>query len=198
MSSESSYHDAVPGWMAPADGFTAEEFLALRDLPRHTELIDGGLVLVAAQRNFHMAAIDFLAHELRRQSTTGLRVGHEMAVRLSARTVLEPDVLVLSGDRSGDPDSVIFEAADVLLAVEVESPDSVERDRDTKPHKYAGAGIEHYWRVAQDDGSMPVVHTYHRGAEGRYVRTGVHHDQLQLTQPFPITIDLAQLADYLL
>ncbi|QDP97288.1 hypothetical protein FOE78_16365 [Microlunatus elymi] len=68
--------------MTPPEGFTAEEFLALPNLPRHTELIDGGLVFVAPQRNFHMAMIDFLAAELRQHVPSGMRAGREMAVRI--------------------------------------------------------------------------------------------------------------------
>lgn len=41
-----------------------------------------------------------------------------------------------------------FEAEDLVLAVEVVSPESESRDRDTKPHKYAQAGIQHFWLVA--------------------------------------------------
>ena len=57
-----------------------------------------------------------------------------------------------------------FEAADVLLAVEVVSPDSEARDRDTKPHKYAAAGIPHFWLVEMaGETDHPAVQVYERG-----------------------------------
>lgn len=43
------------------------------------------------------------------------------------------------------PKICAYQAADVLLAVEVVSPDSGARDRETEPHKYAGAGIPSFW-----------------------------------------------------
>ncbi|MET7932536.1 Uma2 family endonuclease [Streptomyces sp. NPDC005322] len=54
-----------------------------------------------------------------------------------------------------------YEAADVPLAVEVVSPDSEDRDRDTKPRKYAAAGIPHFWLVGMaGERDHPAVHTY--------------------------------------
>ncbi|MFJ2023002.1 hypothetical protein ACIODW_04210 [Streptomyces sp. NPDC087897] len=45
-----------------------------------------------------------------------------------------------------------------MLAVQVVSPDSVERDRGVRPRKYAEAGVQHFWRVEQGDDDLPVVH----------------------------------------
>ncbi|WP_280475431.1 hypothetical protein [Nocardia farcinica] len=37
--------EPLPDWVIPpAGGYTVDAFLKLRDLPKHTELIDGGLV----------------------------------------------------------------------------------------------------------------------------------------------------------
>ncbi|MEU8030301.1 hypothetical protein AB0C13_16920 [Streptomyces sp. NPDC049099] len=50
-----------PGWrMPPMDGYTVGDLLTMPDLPPHTELIDGNLVLVSPQRYFHFATIDLL------------------------------------------------------------------------------------------------------------------------------------------
>ncbi len=41
------------------------------------------------------------------------------------------------------------------------SPDSEARDRDTKPHKYAAAGIPHFWLVEMTGSNQrPVVRVY--------------------------------------
>jgi len=50
MTTESDAHGSVPDWLRPPNGYTTDEFLAMIDLPRHTELIDESLVFVAPQR----------------------------------------------------------------------------------------------------------------------------------------------------
>lgn len=88
-----------------------------------------------------------------------------------------------------------YEAADAALVLEVVSPESDERDRDTKPRKYAAAGIPHFWRVEMtgtDD--HPVVYVYELDrVTGGYAVTGIHHDRLKLTVPFDIDIDLTAI-----
>ena len=188
--------EPIPAWVTPAEGFTAEEFLALPDLPRHTELIDGGLVFVAPQRNFHMAMIDFLTHEFRRQVPAGVRATREMAVRIGDRTVLEPDILLIRADQTPDPTRTIYQPSELVLAIEVTSPDSAERDRDTKPHKYARVGIPHYWRVEESD-FRPVIYTYRLDPTTRaYVITGIHHDQFQVAEPIEFVAELSGVEQY--
>ena len=88
-----------------------------------------------------------------------------------------------------------------VLVVEVASPDSIDRDsidrdRDTKPHKYAQAGIEHFWRVERD-GDDPVIFTYRLDpTTNSYVATGIHHDRLEVGEPFLFTLDFSELARY--
>ena len=58
--------------------------------------------------------------------------------------------------------------------VEVVSPESVERDRTTKPIKYSDAGIKHLWRVEQE-GDKPVAYTFElEPAVKAYVPTGIY------------------------
>jgi Uma2 family endonuclease len=184
--------EALPDWVIPPPGgFTADDFLRMRGLPRHTELIDGSLVFVSPQRKWHGRVIDLLKDELKRQAPPHLRADREMAVRLGERQVPEPDVLVVTAeayDRE-EPGTYYF-PEDLVLAVEAVSPDSEERDRGNKPAKYAAAGIKHFWRVEQDDGRT-IVYVYQLDpATGSYVPTGIHHDRLKLTLPFDIDIDI--------
>ncbi|MFJ6568506.1 Uma2 family endonuclease [Streptomyces sp. NPDC091292] len=174
----------------PAGGWTADDLDRLPNLPPHTELIDGSLVLVSPQTLFHALAMRLLENELLGQAPDHLTVLREMTVRLDSRNRPEPDVLVVRTDAVTGPSQTWFDPADVLLAVEVVSEDSVDRDREVKPRKYAGAGIPHYWRVEQKDG-LPVVYVYELDpATGTYAVNGIHHDQLKLSVPFPIGIDL--------
>jgi Uma2 family endonuclease len=121
-----------------------------------------------------------------------LRVRREMTVVLTRRAAPEPDVLVVKAEAVTGRRQTGYEAKDVVLAVEVVSPDSEERDRDTKPRKYAVSGIPHFWRVemvGEDD--RPAVYVYELDEVTRaYAVTGIHHDHLKLTVPFTIDIDL--------
>ena len=182
----------LPSWVIPPPGgFTADDFLRMRGLPPHTQLIDGSLVFVSPQEKWHSRIVNLLVAELDRQAPEHLRADREMAVRLGERQVPEPDVLVVTAeayDRAAP--STHYFAEDVVLAVEAVSPDSEERDRDTKPRKYAAAGIRHLWRVEKEDGRT-VVYTYERDpATGTYALTGIHHDRIKVPVPFDIEIDL--------
>lgn len=59
-----------------------------------------------------------------------------------------------------------------------------------KPRNYAQAGIPHYWRVEENDG-LPVVYVYELDpATQAHALTGIFHNRLKLTVPFPVDIDL--------
>lgn len=68
-------------------------------------------------------------------------------IDIDKRNRPEPDVVVVRTDVVDDLEQTRFPAEAVVLAIEVVSPDSVGRDRETKPLKYARAGIVHFWRV---------------------------------------------------
>ncbi|MDH6575475.1 Uma2 family endonuclease [Kitasatospora sp. MAP5-34] len=186
--------EPVPDWLIPPDaGFTAEDLDRLPDLPPHTELIDGSLVLVSPQRDFHGLAMYLLEYGLRAAAPTYLRVRREMTVTLGPRQRPEPDLMVLQASAITGPNVTGYQPADVLLAVEVLSPDSEVRDRKRKPELYAEAGIPHFWLVEQEDGH-PVVHAYELDVvTGKYVAVGVHRDRLKLARPFAMDIDLTAI-----
>lgn len=180
----------LPEWLRPpVDGFTAEDLDRIAELPPHTELIDGSLVFVSPQRLFHSLVVDLLTTALRVTLPPHLRVRREMSVILGRRQRPEPDLMVVS-NTAAELESTSYRPEDVLLAVEVVSPESEERDRERKPNLYARAGIPHFWRV-EDDASRPVVFAYELDpATGSYVATGAHRDRLTVTAPCPIEVDL--------
>lgn len=187
--------EPLPDWVIPPPGgFTAEDLLRLPGLPPHTELIDGSLVFVSPQQKWHSRVINLLVRELDQQAPDGLRADREMTVRLAKRQAPEPDVIVVTREAyERDEPSTFYLPEDIVLAVEAVSPDSEERDRDTKPRKYARAGIRHYWRVENDEGRT-VVYTYERDpATECFSLTGVHHDKLAITAPFTVDIDLTTI-----
>jgi Putative restriction endonuclease len=77
----------------------------------------------------------------------------------------------------------------------VVSADSVTRDRETKPVKYARAGIPHYWRVESDNGH-PVVYAYELDpATGAYGGAGVFRDRMKVSAPFDMDLDLTKIME---
>ncbi|MEU3458661.1 Uma2 family endonuclease [Streptomyces sp. NPDC006733] len=194
MTAESVHRWPVP----PQDGYTVDDLLTLPDLPPHTELIDGSLVFVSPQRYFHSVVIDLLMSGLRRTVPKHLKAVREMTVILSRRDGPEPDVSVVRAEAVTSRLQTRFDAADVLLAVEVVSPDSEARDRETKPRKYAAAGIENFWLVemaGQD--AHPVVHVYELDKVTKaYALTGIHRDLLKTGVPYDIDIDLGAVDEF--
>jgi Uma2 family endonuclease len=183
---------SLPEWLIPpVGGFTADDFLAMTGLPEHTQLIDGSLIFVSPQEKWHSRVINLLVTEADRQAPGHLRADREMAVRLGERQVPEPDVVVVTaGAYDREKPSTYYWADDVLLAIEVVSPDSEERDRDTKPRKYAAAGIRYFWRVEREEDGA-VIYTYERDpATGCYGLTGIHHGHLSVNAPYDLEIEL--------
>lgn len=77
------------------------------------------------------------------------------------------------------------------LAVEVVSDESVVRDRERKPQLYAAAGIPFYWRI-ENAGGGAVAYVFELDpATTRYVPTGIFHDRIRASEPFPADIVLA-------
>jgi len=185
-----------PRWVVPEGGLTASDLDRLPGLPPHTELIDGGLFFMSPQRLFHMLVIKLLDVALNAARPSGYRVRTQMSVTLGPSHRLEPDLVVVSASAETGMGQTWYPAESVLLAVEVVSPDSQERDRKRKPQLYAEAGIRHFWRVEENDG-LPVVYVYELDQAGTpsYTPTGIFHDRLKLTVPYEIDVDLNGIAD---
>ncbi|WP_409236949.1 Uma2 family endonuclease [Streptomyces sp. PA5.6] len=183
-----------PTWpVPPKGGWTADDLDRLPNLPPHTELIDGSLVFVSPQTIFHESAVDFFKWQLRSLAPRGLVVRREMTVVIDSRNRPEPDVVVLRRGAVTGPGQTQFDADDVILAIEVVSPDSELRDREVKPRKYAKAGVPHFWRVENDHG-RPVVYVFELEPVSRqYAPTGIFHEDLKVSVPFPIALDLAEI-----
>ncbi|GAA2692406.1 MULTISPECIES: Uma2 family endonuclease [Nonomuraea] len=185
---------SLPDWVfPPPEGFVAEDLDHIPDLPAHTELIDGSLVFVSPQRDFHSSIMYVLQKGLLQCVPPGHRVRREMSIRLGPRQRPEPDMMVLGPDVTVSRDTTYFSPEDVLLVVEVVSPDSEERDRKRKPQLYAEACIPHFWRIESTEDST-VVYVYELDPATRgYALSGIHHDRLKLTVPFDVDLDLSEI-----
>lgn len=135
---------------------------------------------------------DLLVGGVRRTVPPELKVRREMTVILDSRNGPEPDISVVRADAVTGLDQTRFQASDVLLAVEVVSPDSEARDRDTKPRKYAAAGIPHFWLVEMAGADQhPVVRVYELDPLSKtYTVTGIHRTALKLPVPFNVDVDI--------
>ncbi|MFE9093682.1 Uma2 family endonuclease [Streptomyces sp. NPDC007264] len=176
--------------MPPPGGWTADDLDRIPGLPPHTELIDGGLFFMSPQTDFHMATLRLLENALAGAAPDTLYVVREMTTKLGKRDRPEPDLMVVPYSARTGSRQTWYDPKDVILAVEVVSEDSEQRDREVKPRKYAGARIRHFWRV-EENGGLPVVYVYELDpATNSYAVTGIHHHRLELTEPFPVDIDL--------
>ncbi|WP_237755097.1 Uma2 family endonuclease [Nocardia nova] len=181
--------------MPPPEGYTADDLETLPDLPPHTELIDGSLVFVSPQMKFHMRVVNYLARTLEAQVPASHEVCREMTVTLGERQRPEPDVMIADAAADTGLGQTNYRPENVVLTVEVVSPDSEERDRKRKPLLYAEAGIPHFWRIENADGRA-VAYVYELDpATKQYALTGIHHDRLRLEVPVALDLDLRRATE---
>ncbi|MGW2177199.1 Uma2 family endonuclease [Streptomyces sp. NPDC001732] len=183
-----------PRWaVPPVGGWTADDLDTLPNLPPHTELIDGSLVFVSPQTLFHSRAVSFFEWQLQSLLPHDLEVVREFTVDIDIQNRPEPDVVVVRADVVEGLRQTRFPADSVLLAIEVVSEESVTRDRETKPVKYARAKIPHYWRVENHD-DRAVVYVFElEPSTGTYTSTGIFHDRMKVSVPFPVDLDLTAI-----
>ena len=175
----------------PPGGFTAGDLPRLIEaVDARFELLDGEVLMMAPATHWHDEAVHLLWYELRQIAPSSAVIATEKGIDLG-HTVPEPDVLAVS--RSAvQSDSLVFQPADVHVAIEVVSPGTKTRDRTLSPAQYASAGIKCFWRVENEDDAM-VVYTFELLPEGGYAPTGVFHSRIKVDRPFPIDIDIPEV-----
>jgi Uma2 family endonuclease len=191
------FDDARPNWLIPPyEGFVSEDLDRLTGLPSHTQLIDGSLVFAAPQDGYHSVSLDILGGELDRQAPLEFRTIRQTTITLSRTQRLEPDLMVVHAAAFRDLGQTDFDRDDVVVAIEVVQPSSLDRDRIRKPQLYAEAGIEHFWRVEHiNDRTTVYSHTLDPRSR-LYAINGIHRDRLELGVPFPVSIDLTEIDRY--
>ncbi|MBJ7906208.1 Uma2 family endonuclease [Streptomyces sp. NPDC003656] len=185
---------STPAWPTPPQGgWTADDLDRLPNLPPHTELIDGSLVFVSPQTTFHERVVDFFKWQLQSLAPSEFEVFREFTIDIDRQNRPEPDVIVLHAEAWTVSGQTRFPAETIVLAVEVVSEDSVSRDRETKPLKYARAKIPYYWRV-EDEQDRAVVHAFElEPATGAYVSVGIFRERMKVDMPFPMDLDLTKI-----
>jgi Uma2 family endonuclease len=128
--------------------------MGLFDPDVRTELVEGEVFYMSPIGLRHSVAFENVFEALGEVFSVGFRVLPERPIRLSDLTELQPDVLVVRGDRKTF-ETRYPEPSDVALLVEV-SDATLTYDRGRKLAIYARAGIAEYWIVNLIDRRLEV------------------------------------------
>lgn len=151
----------------PIARLTYEEFLTQYD-GMHAEWEDGEIIVMSPVSRRHQDIGGFLLTILRpyvETHTLGEVFYAQFQMRLRAqKTGREPDILfVATPNLPRVQPNYLDGPAD--LAIEIISPETIRRDRETKFREYEAAGVGEYWLI---DPLEQTSTFYHRTLEGRY------------------------------
>ena len=127
---------------------TYNEFLDWADEDTLAEWVDGEVVMTSPASNKHQDISGFLESVMRsfvqvHNLGTVRSAPFQMKLENSGR---EPDLVFVAAEHLDRlKDTYLDGPAD--LAVEIVSPESVERDRGTKFYEYARGGVPEYWLI---------------------------------------------------
>jgi Uma2 family endonuclease len=157
----------------PSRRMSYEEFLEWCDEDTFAEWVDGEVIVLMSGSRPHQLIVKFLLYVLEtfcRVTGAGEVLTAPFQVKLwPGGPGREPDVLVVTAEHR---DRLLRTRVDgpADVAVEVVSPESVERDRVDKFCEYARAGVREYWLLDPDE---RVADFYQLGADGEYARVPV-------------------------
>ena len=171
-------------------GLTYQDLVNLPEDGKRYEILDGDLVVTASPLTRHQrvsrrlfSALDHYAQ----QQDLGELFFAPIDVILDRHTIVVPDLVFIS-----KPRSAIIQAHGIVgapdLLVEIFSPSTAERDRDTKARLYARFGVDHYWIV---DAEREELYVYSR--DGAVYRAPTIHGGRTVVRvaPFPdLALDL--------
>jgi Uma2 family endonuclease len=152
----------------------------------HYELIDGRLILSPSPLPFHQFLGLELGFALRAHCPDDILVTVDQSVRIDYCNEPRPDVALIREEGVGRTPVL---SADVLLAAEILSPDSINRDREAKLKTYAYGGIPYYWII--DPMADDITFTeYHLSLSGGYQRQMWADRLVRIDRPWPLVLDL--------
>jgi Uma2 family endonuclease len=138
--------------------FTYSDYVLLPEQDRR-ELIYGDFYVVPAPNIRHQVIIRNLApplHDHVRENGLGEVLWAPVDVVLSEESVVQPDILFVSGARYEIITEANIQGAPDLV-VEVLSPSTADRDRRLKLSLYARFGVREYWIVDPEEESIQVL-----------------------------------------
>jgi Uma2 family endonuclease len=162
-----------------------EEFVAWCDEDTWAEWVDGEVIVFRPASIGHQELMAFLIFLLRFFIRT-----HDLGELLPAPTLMrlpsrpsgrEPDGLFVAKQHLDRVRSTWIDGpAD--LVVEIVSPESAERDWETKRAEYAAAGIPEYWVLDRDRRDAAF---FQLGADAQYTRAAVDTDGVYHSKVLP-------------
>jgi Uma2 family endonuclease len=174
---------------------TVEEFFAFTDTrpdEEKWELIEGEPVLNATANRLHqriLANLNFLLGALERQAARPWEAIPGIGVRVSSGNLPVPDILIRP-NATPRGDAMGRECDDIIVAFEVLSPSTKDRDLRWKRHAYTGLpSLTHYVVVAQDIAEIVVFERATGFAERRLTGSAA---VLEIA-PLGISLPLAEI-----
>ncbi len=146
---------------------TYEDFCVLVNEDQKADLIDGVIYMASPDNtdaNELFVWLICLFHDFVEYYDLGKVYGSRVATRFDKKTAPEPDILYVSkkhlhrvkrGGVEGAPD----------LAVEIVSPESIDRDYNLKRKKYEEAGVLEYWIIDEIEETVTLLSL---GTDGKY------------------------------
>ncbi|HEV7221200.1 MAG TPA: Uma2 family endonuclease [Pirellulales bacterium] len=167
--------DDLAGYHKPLPDrpLSEEEFVAWCDEGVKAEWVDGRVIVMSPANTAHARLTTFLMNVLSifvQDRGLGEVFGPELMTRLGPRSRRVPDLMFVAKERLQNLRPNHLEGAPDL-AMEIVSPDSVERDWREKYDDYQAAGVREYWVI---DPANQRVEAY-RLVDGAYQRLA--HDQ---------------------
>lgn len=151
----------------PLRKLTFEEFLDWCDEDTRAEWIDGRVVIMSPGSLAHQTIEGFLYKLLSiyvEKHQLGVIVQEYLMHLEAQRRGRLPDILFISKARTERIRKTYVEGA-VDLAVEIVSPDSVDRDRSEKFAEYQLAGVREYWLI---DPIQKIAEFFEAGTDRRF------------------------------
>lgn len=164
-----------------SDVFTYADFCARVGDDQKADLIDGVIYMASPENTdaneLFLWLVNLLSLYVRRKKL-GKIFGSRVACRLDDKNAPEPDILFVAtahihrvkrGGIAGPAD----------LAMEIVSPESVERDYVKKRQQYERFGIREYWIIDEEERKVTLLRLDEKG-KYRDVRPrrGVYHSQV--------------------
>ena len=149
---------------------TYDDFVLFPDDGKRHEIIDGEHYVTPAPNVRHQVLVRRLVYDLehyfRAHPQTGQVFAAPLDVLLSPYDIVEPDLLVVTGDQSGILTEKNVQGPPALV-IEVLSKSTRKRDAQTKRRLFERTGVREYWLV---DPELDAVQVFRPTAEGRLAR----------------------------
>lgn len=181
--------------------FTIEEYAQLGETEYgYTELEEGRLLMSPSPVAEHNFASGRLLLQLDPQLPDGLEIIQDIDIDLELAAPDKPGfsrrpdlVIVRKGSRKRQKrEGGLLKASEVTIAVEIVSPSSRRTDNIVKRGLFADAGIPYYWIIDIDEPISMLV--CHQAGQLGYQDSGAMTGVYQVTDPFPLKVDLDKLA----